>query len=434
VILTLFGLVTFAALDRAFRASALQAQEERMQGLVYLLLGLVDVLPDQSLTFNELSVADQRFFAQESGLMAAIAFEEGGLLWKSASWNEAVGGPIRQVETGKWFFEPFDASPGRIFRLSFGVTWVLDGGKSRKFTIFLGEDPSVYRKQLRIYHGTLAHWLAVAAFLLLISLVMVLRWGLRPLHRVADEIRDVQEGKRDQLCGPYPRELKPLTEGLNSLLRHEQGQRKRYRNALDDLAHSLKTPLAALRGFAQAVTEPPEARGQLNDQVDRIGKALDYQVRRASTAGRSAFTQPLDLQRTAEKVISALSKVYREKGIEYDLHVDPPDLTVPMDESDLMEILGNLADNASKWSAKRVRLEARTAEDSLRMRVEDDGPGFPEEGRERLLERGVRADRRMPGEGIGLSVVSEIVALYGGSMNLARSDLGGGRVDIKIPI
>ncbi|MFH1018165.1 MAG: ATP-binding protein [Pseudomonadota bacterium] len=432
LILALFGVFTFIALNRAFHASALSAQEERMKGMTYLLLGFVDVQPGGSLTFNELAVQDQRFFTEGSGLMGAMVFEDGTFLWKSHSWKDAVVGPIPKAETGQWLFEPLSREASSFFKLSFGVTWVLKEGVTRKFTIMLVEDSTALAKQLRTYHGTLAHWLGGAAALLLLSLVVILRWGLLPLRRVAAGIGEIQDGKKEQLQGDWPKELRPLTEGLNSLLRHERGRQKRYRNALDDLAHSLKTPLAALRGFVKSTAEP-DSRRQMEEQIDRIGKTLDYQVRKASTAGRSAFTQPIDFRQTAQKVVSALSKVYREKSVVYDLGIDGSP-SVSMDEGDLMEILGNLADNASKWAARTVRIEARIVSGRLVILVDDDGPGFPKEGREHLLGRGVRADRRMPGEGIGLAVVSEIVALYGGSMKLSGSDLGGGRVEIQLPV
>ncbi|MFH1262975.1 MAG: ATP-binding protein [Pseudomonadota bacterium] len=419
VILTVFGFSVFVALNRSFHASAVSAQEEKMKGLVYALLGSIDAKPDGPLVLNEMTVQEQRFFSKGSGLEALVVGEDGAVIWNSPSMENRQAFPAGPVETGQWTF-----SPSPEFLLGFGVSWATEPEKSRKFTIYVRENGAQYSHQLRIFHGTLVHWLIGAFVLLLITLLALLNWVLRPLKRVVNELDEIRAGNREGVGTGLPHELHPLAEGLNSLLRHERGQQKRFRHALDDLAHSLKTPLAALRAAGDERQAGP---------IEQISTILDYQVRKASTVGRTAFTQRIEAKGVAGKLISALSKVYREKGVEFENRVEET-VAVPVDEGDLMEIFGNLLDNAAKWCKGRVAISGTVDIGRMRITVEDDGPGFPKENRGELLRRGVRADRRVAGEGIGLAVVAEIVHLYEGELELGESGSGGGKVSLSIPI
>jgi two-component system, OmpR family, sensor histidine kinase PhoQ len=419
VVLAVSSAATYAALNRAFHASALSAQEEKMKGLVYSILGAIDVGADGNLVFNELTVSDQRLLTKGSGLEALVISPDGKVVWQSPSVTDLGSFPREQVQTGDWLFEAADR-----FSLGFGVVWLIGKGESSRFTIYVAEDRSQYLAQLRVYHRTLAHWLGVAAILILTLLIALLHWVSLPLQKMAGELAEIQAGTREGVGGNYPTELKPLGDGLNSLLRHERGQQKRYRNALDDLAHSLKTPLAAMR----AVGDP-----RFSEPIEQITKTLDYQVRRASTAGRTIFTQAIRPRELVDRIASALTKVYREKSVRFEIEIDPS-VAVPFDEGDLMEVFGNLLDNGAKWCKERVTVSGRRDGDRFVVVVEDDGPGFPKEKREELLKRGVRADRRVPGEGIGLAVVADIVALYEGELTLGESSRGGGQVSLSFPV
>jgi two-component system, OmpR family, sensor histidine kinase PhoQ len=419
VILSSSGVLTFVALNRAFHASALTAQEEKMKGLVYSVLGSIDLKDDGALVFNELTVQDQRLLSKESGLEAFVIGRDGKVIWQSPSVADPSEFSREPVETGEWAF-----STDPKFRLGFGVAWMMGKGESRRFTIYVSEDRSQYSQQLKIYHGTLVHWLAIAAVLVLAMLVALLHWVSLPLRRMAGELTEIQAGKREGIGEDYPTELKPLGAGLNSLLRHERAQQKRYRTAMDDLAHSLKTPLAALR----AIGDPKHA-----EQVEQINKTIDYQIRRASTAGRTVFTQAIRPSDVAERVTAALAKVYREKNVQFGIQMEK-EITVPFDEGDWMELIGNLLDNGAKWCKSKVILSGDRDSRGFHVTVEDDGPGFPTEKREELLKRGVRADRKVPGEGIGLAVVTNIVHLYEGELRLEESFLGGAKVSLLFPL
>jgi len=261
---------------------------------------------------------------------------------------------------------------------------------------------------------------------------MVLRWGLRPLRKLIGELHGIEGGTQGQIDAPYPHELTPLTGALNAMIRHERSQLQRYRNALGDLAHSLKTPLAVLRGLSSDERLTDAAQRQLDEQVGRMQQIADHQLSRAATAGRRALAQPVGVHPIAARLAAALKKVHADKGLAFDLVVSLR-LLVRVDSGDLHELLGNTLDNAAKWARTRVQLHAARASSTLELIVEDDGPGFPAEP-ERLLERGVRADSRVPGQGLGLASVVEILRAYEGDIVLGRSaELGGARVVLRIP-
>jgi two-component system sensor histidine kinase PhoQ len=272
---------------------------------------------------------------------------------------------------------------------------------------------------------------------------MLLRWGLRPLRDVAREIHAIEAGEKELLSGTYPPELSALTGNLNGLLQRERGQMRRYRDALGDLAHSLKTPLAIMRGALAnqsrgALSEKQQGldaslAATVAEETEKMQYIVDYQLQRAATAGpASPLASPLALSPVAKKIITSLDKVYHDKKISALLRIEPG-LDFRCDHGDLLELLGNLLDNAYKWCSSKVELQAGNEDGYLTLRVEDDGPGIPAEEAANILQRGVRADQSTPGQGIGLAVVASIVQAYGGEIRIAASPLGGACVLIRLP-
>ena len=200
------------------------------------------------------------------------------------------------------------------------------------------EDSSSFESPIQKYRQTLWGWLLALAALLLIAQLLVLRWGLTPLRKVANELHRIEHGEQEALHGNYPAELRGLTGNLNTLLAHERAQQQRYRNALADLAHSLKTPLAVLHGSS---TDAASVR----EQVRRMQQSVDYQLQRAATAGRGGLNSPLEIQPLLDSLLLALHKVHAGKTISVQQQVDE-ELMVRADKGDLTELLGNLLDNA----------------------------------------------------------------------------------------
>jgi two-component system sensor histidine kinase PhoQ len=424
--LVVFTALCGLSLDRAFETSARQSQLERMQALAYALLGVAEPNEYGDLSFSSYKMPNPRLDRPQSGLEAALFSDSAALLWGSQSLRDNVPTPPPQP-VGEWRFEELSDR----FVLLFGLRYAGETGPERRYSLLLMEDNNAYRSQLDAYRRTLALWLGGAALVLLLLQGLVLRWSLRPLRRLVRELREVESGSRVQIEGDYPDELTPLTQGLNTMIGAERNRQTRYRNALGDLAHSLKTPLAVLRGVAERPLAP-DASKLLGEQLQRMQHIVDHQLQRAaSRGGQRALAEAVPLRPLAEKISAALSKVYARRGLQVQVDI-PASLRVRADQGDLYELLGNLMDNAAKYGRGRLQVGASRERERLLLTVEDDGPGFPDEA-EMLLERGARADSRQEGQGLGLAAVREIVEAYGGELLLQRSaSLGGAGVRVSL--
>ena len=314
-----------------------------------------------------------------------------------------------------------------FYVLSYGIQWSL-ADKTVPLTFNIALDLNSFNQQVSSYRTTLWGWLGGMAILLLISLLLTLRWGLRPLQQVSTELRKIDQGQSNKIAGSYPQEIQQLTSNLNGLLEHQQQQQNRYRHALADLAHSLKTPLAVMRGNLAAHKSPQENA----EQIDRMDKIVAYQLQRASTAGPAMAQQYIAMLPLVEKITHALGKVYRDKQVYFDILINA-DTTLRMDEGDFMEVMGNLLDNAGKWCRHQVRISTEVNTSHIKISIEDDGPGIPTEVRQAILQRGQRADSKIPGQGIGLAVVVDIVSAYKGNLSVGESSLGGACFTIEFP-
>lgn len=292
----------------------------------------------------------------------------------------------------------------------------------------LDDKESYYYDRVNRIRLNLWRWFGGAALLLLLLQAVILQRSFAPLRRVAADIRAIEAGKQDRLPDNYPRELHGLTTNLNALLDQAEAHLARYRHALGDLAHSLKTPLAVLRGSLDHPT--PDTETVAREQIERMNRIVEYQLKRAAAAGRSHLTPPVNIADKTRQLKSALHKVYADKGIACRAEI-AHDLVFRGDEGDLLEILGNLTDNAFKWARGRVELSARQTGEGLELRVDDDGPGISAAVADRLLQRGERADPSVPGHGLGLAIVNSIVRTYGGQLVIEASPLGGAAVIVR---
>ena len=430
LVVAVFIALSAFALERAFRDSARSARQERLLAQVYLLMAAAEVDSQGHLTLGS-GPLDPKFEMPGSGLYAVISHGQGREVWRSRSALNVELPPIPPLPPGSQHFDEVADTDGGYFVQSFGVSWATSGG-SYPFTFSVAEDLQSYREQLAIYRHSLWGWLGAMGLLLLVAQSLILRWGLSPLRSVADELTRLEEGRQEQIAGNYPTEVKRLTDNLNTVLTHERARQKRYRDALADLAHSLKTPLALVRGALGASKPEPELARTLQDQVERMDRIVGYHLQRAAASGRSGLAVPQPLRPAVERTIKALAKVHAEKHIETEVAIDPA-LRFRGDEGDLLELLGNVLDNACKWCRSRVRASAAFREGQLVLTVEDDGPGISDADVQRVLERGNRADQSVPGHGIGLAVTRDIVEAYGGRIVIARSGLGGASVTLLLP-
>lgn len=440
--LAAFLALAFVALDRGFYQAAESALHDRLQGYMYAYLAGSDTTRSGALIPSEVG-PDPRFDQPaESGLYAGIVganivgAKDGS--WRSPS---AMG---RNLPFGKelprgpaQFSGPVETAEGSLFILSQGVDWNSGGKKDLHLTFYVAEDNRALRAQVDVYRRTLLVWLGALGVVLLLLLLAVLRWSLAPLRKMSGDLERVERGIEERLSGTYPAELSGLTASLNNFVDAERDRVKRYRNTLSDLAHSLKTPLAVLRSQLETGAEGQALRWTILEQVGRMDEIVAYQLSRAATSGHQTFAAPLPLEPYAEEIVRSLEKVYAAKAVLCEFDIDRG-ARFHGDQGDLMELLGNLLENAFKWARHRVLLTAHPVSAAgnragLELAIEDDGPGIPEEKVEHLLQRGVRGDERVKGHGIGLAIVQDILKAYHGELAVDRSPtLGGARFVVHL--
>lgn len=438
VVLVAFLGLSGWALDRAFRESALTAVQDRLQTQIYMLLGAADLNAAHRLELPD-ALPEARLSQPDSGLYAQVIDGDGKVVWRSQSVVGLIIPFPLTHKVGEADFQPAMAADGTaLFTLSFAVSWEVETDQYRRYTFQVAETQQGFRMQVNKFRRSLWGWLVAVAVLLLGVQGIILRWGLKPLRQVAGEVAEIEAGRRRELTASYPKELRGLTENLNTLIHQSQAHLGRYRNALGDLAHSLKTPLAVLRGAVEGEASADDnLRHAVREQVARMNQTVEYQLQRAAASGRMALAAPVAVEPVARKILESLAKVYADKSLRLDLQVESSAMFFG-DEGDLMEILGNLADNACKWACSRVEVRAISVGKALQQKklileVEDDGPGIPAEKRRAILNRGARADPYTTGHGIGLAVVRDLVEeIYQGVLEIKNGPLDGTLVRVQL--
>lgn len=279
-------------------------------------------------------------------------------------------------------------------------------------------------------------YVLLANLLLVIPLLLLAAWwSLRPIEALAREVRELEKRDRNSLNPQTAPELTSLVQNLNRLLRTERERHDKYRTTLTDMTHSLKTPLAVLQSTLRSLSgnriSLEQAEPEMLEQISRISQQIGYYLHRANMRDNIELLSR-DLHSVApllDSLCSALNKVYQRKGVSISLDISPETIFVG-EKHDFMEVVGNVLDNACKYCLEFVEVSAHQAENRLHMIIEDDGPGIRESQREIVFNRGQRADTLRPGQGIGLSVVREIVDQYEGDILVGSSELGGARMEI----
>jgi signal transduction histidine kinase len=299
--------------------------------------------------------------------------------------------------------------------------------------IFLvAEDRSPIDATIRAFETSVALALLVLLAMLISGVVLQVRVGLRPLFQLRREVAAVRTGKADRVAGEFPAELEPLASELNALVAHNQEVVERQRTHVGNLAHALKTPLTVMSAEAQATGGP--LADVVRRQADVMREQVDHHLRRARASARQqGGGERTEVAPLLEELTLTLERIFRDKAVEVDWRC-PDDLFFHGERQDLLELAGNVMENACKWCKGRVRVAAQRQSDSeLSLAVEDDGPGLAAADRDQVLQRGERLDETAPGSGLGLSIVDELARAYGGGVALSDSSLGGLKVTIILP-
>ena len=422
LVLVVFITLTAATLERAFVDSSESALRDTLTSQLYALMAVAEVENNTLIMpSNEL---DALLGLPSSGIYAYVTGKTGKILWKSSSALGAKPPQPVSLAGGDKRFDKINVDTDTYYTFAYGVDWA-DGSRSIALTFNIATDLKSFNKQISLYRKTLWGWLVAMAVLLLFSQALILRWGLSPLRKVGVELNRIETGEQQQIQQHYPQEIERLTNNINVLLQHERDQKTRYRNALGDLAHSLKTPLAVLQS---SLNSNKRDNTQL-EQIARMNSIVEYQLQRAATAGSASIGKSINVKSITNRMLDSLNKVYHDKHIRVNVVVNEVVL-FKGDEGDLMELLGNLLDNAFKWANQYIEIKADQTNKHLCITVCDDGPGIEQHKVEELLQRGKRADQTTAGHGIGLSIVQNIVEAYHGSLKISKSQLGGTEITV----
>jgi two-component system sensor histidine kinase PhoQ len=428
LILFFLGITGFA-LDRAFVQSQTAAQAERLFIRTFSLLSIAE-LDDVTLNLPR-TLREERFNTPESGLIGIVLNEQRQSIWESLSSEWFTEGDwVRRQENLVAGEEQYGQHKGFVYQRN-GFIWEDAKGSDRYFEFWVLEDASPLNLSIATYRQQLWGGLVAASVALLLVLALVTKWGLMPLRHLAGQLTKIRQGESDQLDGHYPVELKSLTDSLNQLLHAEQGQRERYRKAMGDLAHSLKTPLAVMK------TLQCDDQNTLNEQVDRMYQIVRYQLQRSVNDARQGpvLGQTCDLVGALERLGRAFDKAFKDEDKVLDLPEPDQTVLVAMDSNDVLEVLGNLIENAFKYgrSVICVEIDQLHEQKAIVVHIDDDGAGVAEEARGRILQRGKRLDSLQPGQGIGLAMAYDILVSYNASIVIGTSPLGGARFTVTLP-
>jgi len=364
-------------------------------------------------------------------------------------WEVVIDGEV--VERSRSVWDADLTLPGKVPTRGETLGYYIDGPRNERLRVAaqtvsvagLSSDITVYftgpaieiDKASEEFNETLSWSLLLLGLGLTIAVVLQVILGLRPLKLLRTRLADIHAGRAERMTGRYPSEVEPLVADLNELLEHNAEVIERARTHAGNLAHALKTPLAVLSNEADSMDGD---RGKtLAEQVSVMNDLVTRHLARARAAGGLGVPGlKADVGDITSGLKRVLQRIYAYKrdgqGVNISL-VSVRGQHVAGDRQDIEEMLGNLMDNACKWSAGRVRVSTQVQGKDVIISVDDDGPGVPEEMRAEVLARGKRLDEATPGSGLGLNIVNDLAGMYLGSLALGASDLGGLSVRLTLP-
>ncbi|MFA7554487.1 MAG: ATP-binding protein [Spongiibacteraceae bacterium] len=408
-------------------------QQLRLQNFV--LMSSAQLGEDSLILPDELE--EPRFNQHESGLYGFITENKQRkgnnteILWHSYSADKLQLDPrLLQTKRTKPGEAEFEITP-HYFVYRHVVFWEITEDNPQLLTFTVLEDSRPSLEEIRIFQQRFRSWLFALGVLLIVILMMILRWGTKPLRKLATNLKQIETGDKQHIEGNYPYELTAVTQNINELIDAERRQRERYHTTLADLAHSLKTPLAVIQVELNN-QQPNSSQRILAEQTQRMDEIIKHQLQRAVLASRHHLTESIDVNMCVDRLINAMSKVYSGKSIHFE-RVITDKVHLKGDQRDLMEVLGNILDNACKACVQQIRITASSSQHFTHIEIHDDGQGIPKQQRLKIIQRGQRADTKHAGQGIGLDVARDIIESYQGELLIEQSPLGGACIKLIFP-
>ena len=419
-----------------YRNSAEQRFEKVLVANVFALMGAIRQDDDGNLTGSP-NLGDARFQQYESGWYWSInstVSPENKLSSFSLS-SQSLMAP----ETSKFneeFQRQFPKMGANGTELIVHEAQVILGEGDEVFSFKVAGNKSEIDDDVANFVGRLIVILVLFGFSLVLASYFLVRFGLRPLAGATRALEDIRDGKSDRIDGIYPSEVQPLIDETNALLSSNKAVIERARTQVGNLAHSLKTPIAVIRNEL-APNKSKDRKISSALVLEQIGQMQDqiqiYLDRARISARHATVTSRTDATAAIEKLVRVMGKLNPDLEIVF-INRQAKPLFFAGEESDFQEIIGNLLENASKFASSKITISSIALDQSnFSIFIEDDGPGLSEAEAKTVLGRGKRLDESKPGSGLGLSIVKDILKEYGGEMQLTKSNLGGLKVDLKLP-
>ncbi len=314
----------------------------------------------------------------------------------------------------------------------------IDAGDEGRYIVQVAANADVIEAQEQSFEWALAATFLTLALALIGSTALAVRFGLRPLRVLQEGVASIRRGESERIAGEFPQDVAPLATEINQLLDANRQIVERARTQVGNLAHALKTPLSVLINEADSMS--PSLSEKVREQAEIMRRQVTFYLDRARAAARArTFGAATELRPVVDGLVRTFEKLHDEKGVAFDVDLQPG-LKFRGETQDLTDLIGNLLDNAGKWARERVSIHAarallaeRDPGPFLIAEIDDDGPGLEPSARAAAIERGERLDESRPGSGLGLSIVADLAAIYGGSLQLDESPLGGLRAILRLP-
>ncbi len=385
---------------------------------------------DAEAILSSMDVAEQRIvrslppiYRQPlSGHYFMVYFDNGEPLASRSLWDQKLVIPDKHPETTRYWLAP---GPQNQQLLIWQSTYEKEG---QRFSIAIAEDVAPLLLAIKRFL-----WIGVAASLATVLLMLLvqrlaIRRAFARLDSIRKDLRDIRKGVRTHIGTNAPEEVQPMVTEFNQLLQAWKQHQERSRNALGNLAHALKTPLSMIYRHGEKNGET-----RLTDQARQMQQLIERELKRARISGRAVVGKHFCPEDDLGDLVDTIQALHHRKPLQIEVDINAPNC-LPFDQNDMLELAGNLLDNAAKWASHKLRLRL-TSNSKLTFLLEDDGPGIKPHLREALLARGKRLDENQPGHGLGLAIVNDIAQLYGGNMHLDQSpDLKGLRVIVTLPL
>ena len=313
----------------------------------------------------------------------------------------------------------------------------IDAGDDGRFLVQVAANADVIQAQERSFELGLAATFLALALALIGSTALAVRFGLRPLRVLREGVAAIRRGEAEHIAGEFPQDVAPLATEVNQLIDANREIVERARTQVGNLAHALKTPLSVLMNEADSMS--PALPDKVREQTEIMRRQVTFYLDRARAAARArTFGVATEVKPVVEGLVRTYEKLHGEQVLTFDVALQPG-LKFRGEAQDLTDLIGNLLDNAGKWARERVSIHAariaaeRDSDPFLVAEIDDDGPGLDKNARAAAVERGKRLDESRPGSGLGLSIVVELASIYGGSLKLDESPLGGLRAILRLP-